>query len=209
MFEPTKEELKAAEAIEQRVWDDDSDPLEELWAEARREVAAATKREPPKPSASETARRRYTDPENWQRTRALALIDKQTKTLIGNFSEYLHKTIPNCRKLLREHQPMEVAGVEEIEGYLGAEKELAIRQVSWDKSYSAVTGIVLDELSVECPEVAVTILTRFQAVVRVTLDRDAQFASPSGNVLLQLPAGTDIFYACSTDTKINLRKWVI
>jgi len=216
-FDPSDEELASAEQFQQSldtdpIWED---PLEDLLNEALLARKLPPKRKKSSDPAvrainpTEAMRALYSNPENWTRTRGLALVDKQTHTVIGNYSEYIHNQVPSTRKLIREHQPIAVDGMEEIDGYLGPEKELSVRSITWDKTFPAVEGIVLDELGVEAPAVEVTICTRFNMTVKVTLDADTQFASASGNVLLQFPAGTDIFPACSTDTKISLRKWVM
>lgn len=193
------------------------DPLEALFEEAQMLAPSAPKKKRTFEAASkslqqqaseanERLKRLYTDPEHWRRTRGIALIDRSTGVLIGNFSEYLHDRDRTARKLLREHQPIAVDASEEIDGYLG-EVEEGIRLQSWDTETEVIiSGCQLDEIGVECPAVSLRVCQRFGGIIRAQLISPTQFASVSGNVLLQLGAGTDIWLACSTDTKVKIRK---
>lgn len=212
-LEPNEAELRDAEQLEQTLADEPSweNPLEDLFTEAQLAAIPTRKKGKVDPavkplSDTEKLRKLYNDPANWTRKRGLALIDRQSQTLIGNFSEYVHNTVPNTRKLVREHQPIAIDGTEVVEGYIGAELEEAIRRQSWDKEYEVIVDLLLDELQVDAHTVPVKVFTRFGATVRVELKEYTQFASASGNLLLQFPAGTNVFPACSVDTKINLRK---
>ncbi len=148
----------------------------------------------------------YTLPENWERTRGVALIDKATQTLVGNFSEYLHKTVPHTRKLLREHTPISIDAVEMTEGYLGEQMEFRLRGNNWEIEHQVVADVLLDELGVGCPHVKMTAYTKLGATVRVCLQEQVQFASVNGAMLLMLPAGTNIWEAMGTDSKVLVRK---
>lgn len=215
--EPSNAELSAIEAA----WDD---PLEALFTDAQR-AEEAKPSGPSKPrkikpptreklleEAAEAERRRYQDPANWGRTRGVAIVDKGTGTLLGNFSEYVHlKPGPAERpalKYLREHSPIEVAGVIEMDGFLGAAIEAEIRGQSWEQEQEVIATVQLDELMVEAPAVLLKVRTRFKGIIQARLVQATQFACPSGNILLQLPAGVDIWRAMSTDSKIAVRKEV-
>ena len=63
--------------------------LDELFTEAK---AAYTKIHPPtKPTLG-----KYKDPLNWIRKRSIALIHKESQTLLGNFGEFHHRTEAQC-----------------------------------------------------------------------------------------------------------------
>lgn len=192
-------------------WDD---PLEELWTEVQMKRTPKAKR-PKGPSisaqveaAAQKFRQLYSNPDNWTRKRGVALVDLETGTLIGNFSEYLHNSDPHARKLIREHQPIAVEATELINGYLGAEVEARIKYVSCDAEHPLTVAVQLDELMVESPEVGLIIRTRFGGIIRADLTAETQFASGSGNLILRFAAGTNIWEACSTDTKIRIRKGI-
>lgn len=191
-----------------------TDPLEDLFTEAllARKIRVKRSNDPADKHALDAAAKKmrelYTLPENWERTRGVALIDKPTQTLIGNFSEYKHKSVPNTRKLLREHNPIAINATEEVEGYLGAAFEQKLHGNGWEQEHLAVCHVLLDELMVEAPKVELNIKTRLGALVRAELVQATQFASVSGQTILLLPAGTNILEAASVDTKAAMRRAV-
>lgn len=150
----------------------------------------------------------FTNPDNWKQGRGLVLIDKETQTVLGNYHEFLHKTT-SARKLLRAHEPIKIDGQEIIEGWLGHEHEQALRGVTWDKEVLVVSHVTLDEIQVDAPKVPLVICLQFNTIIRANLAKDTQFASASGNVLLKLTAGTDIWAATGVDTKAAVRKSVL
>jgi hypothetical protein len=190
------------------------DPLEDLFTEAMLARKMRVKRREADPSlrqaldaATKKMRELYTLPENWTRTRGVALIDKGTHTLIGNFSEYQHNTT-TARKLIREHQLISIEATELVEGYLGTQIEGRLRGQSWDAEHQATVHLILDELMVEAPDVKMVVHSRLGAVVRADLATDTQLASASGATILLLPAGTNVWEAASADSKAAMRKVV-
>lgn len=159
--------------------------------------------------AARKLRELYTNPDNWKRTRGLVLIDKETQTVLGNYSEYRHVKDPSARKLVREHLPIDIDGQEVIEGFLGHKLESELRGISWDRELSVTAHVGLDEVQVEAPMVRLQVCILLNSIVRVHLEETTQFASASGNLLLMLGAGTNVWEACSTDTKAVLRKAVM
>lgn len=211
-IEPTDSELNVIAADEIASWDD---PLEALFTEAQLKSTRKRRRGTIDPdihavTALAEARLRaiYSNPENWERVRGVALIDAESGTLLGNFSEYRHKTVPNTWDWKREHQPIAITGTKLVNGYLGAQLEQEVRDQSWEQETQVKVLVQLDELMLECPYVKLTVRTRFGGIIQARLVADTQFASASGNELLLLPAGTDIWRATSTDTKITIRKAV-
>lgn len=194
--------------------EDESDPLDALFEEAQLHAPPRKHRAKgidPREAARVAEHKLhevYANPENWERRRGLALIDAESGTLLGNFSEYIHRFVPATRKLLREHAPISVDATEAINGYLGVQLEQELRGQTWEKEQEIEVLVQLDELMVEAPYVCLIVRTRFGGIVQARLVADTQFASPSGNVLLQLPAGTDIWRATSVDTKVSIRKAV-
>lgn len=160
-------------------------------------------------AAAKRMRELYTLPENWTAARGIALIDQQTKTLIGNFREYIHRTVPSTRKLLREHQPIEINLVEEVSGYLGTEMEFRLRGKTWEIEHRIKADLWLDEIMVGSPAVQLLVKTKLGAIIRAELVAPTQFASDSGATLLQLPAGTNVWEALSHDMKTQVRKAVV
>ena len=189
-------------------------PLEDLFTEAMLQKKIRVKRstDPSDRHALDAAakkmREMYTLPENWERSAGIALIDKGTNTLVGNFSEYRHKTFAGTRKLLREHAPISIDRTEYVDGYLGERLEQKLRGMGWEQEHAAVVHVLLDELMVEAPLVKVNIRTRLGALVRADLLEDTQFASVSGEKILSLPVGTNILEVVGVDTKAAMRRAV-
>jgi hypothetical protein len=190
------------------------DPLEDLYTDAMltRKMRVARKVADPsmRNALDATAKKMkelYTLPENWERSRGVALIDKDSRTLIGNFSEYLHRTIAGTRKLLREHQPIAIDATEEVSGYLGEELTNRMRGHStWTEERHAILDLLLPELMVGSPEAPVKIGLYLGTVVRVDLQQETQFASMSGATVLILPAGTNVLEQLGPDGRNAVRK---
>lgn len=159
--------------------------------------------------AARKMRERYTDPANWKKSRGLVLVDKETQTVLGNYSEYLHLHDHSARRLVREHLPIHIDGQEIVEGYLGHKLESELRGISWDREVCVIEHVSLDEVQVEAPLVKLQICVMLNSIVRVHLEEDTQFASASGNLILKLAAGTNVWEACGVDTKMALRKAVM
>lgn len=157
-------------------------------------------------AAAKKMRELYTLPENWTRTRGVALIDRASQILVGNFSEYTHNTVPGTRKLIREHLPISIDATEVCDGYLGEQMSMRLHGRSWTEHHLLSVDVWLDGLMVGAPGVKLSVCTRLGVIVEVHLEEDVQMASANGGSILRLPAGTDIFYHLSTDTKTAVRK---
>lgn len=159
-------------------------------------------------AATKKMRELYTLPENWEAKRGIALIDRTSSTLIGNFRELVHKSLAGTRRLVREHTPIVIDATEYCEGYLGEVLEQRIRGRSWTEQHRVVADLWLDELMVGSPAVQLTVFCHLGAIQRVVLEDAVQFASISGESIMMLPAGTDLFFAMSEDSKRAVRKAV-
>lgn len=74
-----------------------NDPLELLFRDIQRDLAATNQRrslEPPKPQISI-----YANPLNWRLGKVVNLIHR-TEGSLGNFQEYFHSLSPTARRLL-------------------------------------------------------------------------------------------------------------
>lgn len=196
----------------------EADSLDDLFNDA---MLAQAARNPKKPRAADPSLRNaldaaakkmrelYTLPENWERTRGIALIDRGTQTLIGNFSEYKHRTIPGTRKLLREHSFIAIDAREEVDGYIGEQLHQRLHGRSWTEHHSLIANIWLDEMMLGAPMVQLNVCTRLGVIERVELEKETQLASAEGQTLLVLPAGTDISFHLSQDTKVTIKKGLV
>ena len=159
-----------------------------------------------------TARRMrelYTNPENWERTRGVALIDEATQTLVGNFSEYVHRTIARTRKLIREHQPIAIAATEIVKGYLGEQTQERFRAGgSWTEAREGIMDLLFEEMQVGAPQVRVLVRLYLGGVARIELVAPTQLSSADGGIVLQLPAGINILEQLSQDSRHAARRAV-
>lgn len=195
---------------------DSGNPLEDLYTEAQVARKSRVTKKVVDPSmrnaldaTAKKMRETYTLPENWERTRGVALIDKNSNTLIGNFSEYINKIVPKTRKLIREHLPIAIDATEVMDGFLGVElsRRLFIGQ-SWENEHLATCHVLLDELMVEAPNVQLKLKTRLGVIQRAELINDTQFASVNGETIMVLPAGTNVWEAAAYDTRAAMRRHV-
>jgi hypothetical protein len=194
-----------------------SDILEDLYTDAliqqklRRPVRKASELGDPAlrhalDAAAKRMRELYTLDENWEYTRGIALIDKDTMALVGNFREYRHKTVKGTRKLVREHTPILVDASEIVEGYLGEVWKLKLHESGWTTEHSITCGLEFPQLMMEAPEAALSVKTKLGTLVHVVLINETQFATHSGNTLLRLPAGTDIIGQLGNDCKHAIKR---
>jgi hypothetical protein len=215
--DPTDLDLEQLEEeIEQSIGRPDlayESPLEDLYTDAQLARKIRKPKRDVDPSvrnsleaATQRMKQLYTNPENWVRTRGVALIDKGTQTLIGNFSEYVHKTVTHTRKLIREHVPIAIAATEIVEGYLGEALESRLRgNSSWTEHRSCQLDILFPELMVGAPNVKLRVALYLGGVSRAELVEETQFASMSGNTMLILPAGTNVLEQMGIDCKKSMK----
>ena len=150
----------------------------------------------------------YSNPENWNRTRGIALIHEETQTLLGNFSEYVHRSVAECRRLVREAIPITVSATESVSGswWIAADASPEPRQ-DWHEKRPAIIHLHLTKLAVHSPCCEVEVHLSYGGIVRVELAVDTQFAQEDGKAaqLLFLPKGTNVLGEMSQDSKVALR----
>ena len=181
--------------------------LDDLFKEVKRtaRVMKAAKLDAPPPDP----RAIYTNPDNWTRTRGVALIHSDTETLLGNFSEYVHRSILNCRRLVREETPLAISATERVSGdwWIGKSLEAPAAREEWHSRHELVLHIQLARLGVHSPDCSIITYVSYGAIARVELVSDTTFAQMQGaEQLLFLPAGTNILPELPSDLKIAIRK---
>lgn len=212
--EPSNQELDAIEQ-EQSPNLAAFDPLEDLFTDAMLHRAKKPKR-PADPSLRNaldaTAKRMkevFSLPENWERTRGVALIHQESGTLLGNFSEYLHRTVKGSRRLVREALPIAIAANEYVSGlwWIGStQRDRIAASDKWTTQRQAVIDVVLPELGVAHPVTEVTVSLYLGAITRVELAADCQFSDGQGQMLLTLPKGINLLEAMSLESKMALKR---
>lgn len=146
----------------------------------------------------------YSDPKNWREGRFISLIHAETRTLLGNFQEMLHRSVEDCRRLVRVEGPVAVSALEEVSGNWGWQGPV---QVNHADSSIEVRHVELF-ISLESPAVSAqaTVAVSLQGVgiLSVKLLTPITFGGTEG--LLELPADTNILQVMTRECKINLRK---
>ena len=174
-----------------------------LEAETRVAKAKATVRRPGEPKAREGAKL-WSDPDNWNRGKNVALLHRETQTLLGVFSEWTHVSEPDCRRLVREEAELPVHCIEEVSGDWGWKGPVAL-----DHEDSTVRELTT-ELYVTLTRPAVTayclltVVTQLAGIHSVKLHASLSFGG-EGEILF-LPAGTNILPVMSQESKIALRE---
>jgi len=184
--------------------------LDDLWREARiagsKQKAAKAKAKAEAPPAD--PRSLYTNPDNWIRTRGVGLIHADTETLLGSFDEWTHRSVENCRRLVRATAPIQIDAVERVSGswWIADERKPEPRQ-EWHTKRPAILHLHLDTLSVHAPAVEVTVCLSYGGIARVELAHETRFAQDhkSAEQLLFFPAGTDVLPVMSLESKIALQ----
>lgn len=184
--------------------------LDSLYKDARRAFLSekakkeARKKQAAAPEAPPSVGDKYTNPDNWERRRAIALIHADTQTLLGNFSEWVHRTEPLCRKLIREDSLVAVSAVEQVSGswWLPADQQPEPKQ-DWHTQERVFIPVFLDKLRINNPICELVVSLSYGGIARADLAEDTQFAS--AEQLVFLPAGTNVLNEMSLDSKIALR----
>lgn len=148
---------------------------------------------------------KYLNPDNWTRTRGIALIHGETQTLLGNFSEYIHKD--KTRKLLREEAPISVSATEIVEGswWLGEGRKPEPVQ-EWHTTKTCILHLHLGELGLHSPAVEVIVHLSYGSIARCELAVETTFAQTEGvEMLVTFAAGTNVLDCMTRDCKVKLR----
>ena len=145
----------------------------------------------------------YSNPDNWVRTRGIALVHQETQTLLGNFSEYVHKSVGGCRKLLRESCPISVEAVEYVTGEW-ADVGVPVKNARFDSAIKVLTCLALEQPPLRCTEVTVNVFRQGLAIVRVELAEQTTFCGDPQAIVFQ--PGVDVFPHLTRETKIHLNQ---
>jgi len=194
-----------------------SDPLDDLFREAKKYIQAertAKAERKLRPHADKTVEKAepkllFTLEENWQVGRAIALIHEETGTVLGNFVEHTHRSVAGARKLIRCSIPVAVSAAEYVSGswWLGEGRRPEPKQ-EWHTQRECVVHLHLSELGVHSPATLVVAHLSYGSIARVELAHETQFAAEgeTGQLLITLPAGTNILEVMSRDCKIKVRE---
>ena len=186
--------------------------LDDLFADA----AAAERRFPTmragKPEAPKklTFNEKYLLPENWTAKRGVALIHEETKTLLGNFQELVHKREAGCRRLVRVEEPIVIDHTEYVRGpeWLGVERErIQFEPQRWTSERELLLAdLALHPLGVHAADVLVRVCLYMGGMARIELIAHTTFMSVDAHSIITIPAGVNVIEAMSLDAKIEVRK---
>lgn len=173
--------------------------------ERRREFAEQAKRprkaadpEPPVEPAG-----LFANPENWREGRGLALIHQETRTLLGNFREWTHRSVKDARRLVRSQEPIAVEGVEEVDFGLTANFTPPVAAHKTETVRQLVVNVALETPRVSAREVLLAVHYYDGWTAKAILVEPVSFAE--GGEILQLPAGVDLLPQMTRETKQELR----
>lgn len=188
------------------------DDLDTVFAEAKaflREKAEDSRRKAKAPRRVGSAapgkiepEKLFSDPKNWYAARHIALIHQETQTLLGHFREMLHRTVPDCRRLVREEVPAKIEAVEYVTGDWGYRTPAApIQQGSFFSEHICSMFVELEGLGVGAIGPLRVIL---QGVGILRVETVVPMFFGSSELILEISAGTNILPVMSLASKKNL-----
>ena len=133
----------------------------------------------------------YRNPANWIRGAAVALIHRASETLLGNFTEYRHKTVHDARRLVREDNPPPVQSVEYIDLDLNLSNgQPPTPKRAWQTILPVTCTVGLLAYSAAAPDVQLLAHFGDGDLKWLELAEPTIFKTVDG--MLRLPAGTNI-----------------
>ena len=184
----------------------DTSSLESLFGEAKKAFTVPRGRGVESNRMPKPAGALYTDPANWTAGTYIALMHKETQTLLGTFQEYLHRSVADCRRLVRVEGPVSVARVEEVAGTWGWTPPLVTSSSTQPQALTITVPLELQSPPLICGIVPVTVHLQGAGLLSIRLVTDTQFADVTGQEFLSLPAGTNLLPVLSLETKKQIRQ---
>jgi len=184
--------------------------LDTLFSQAiSQERAARTRKAAAKrPVAPPATVKNLNDPEFWLHSRNVAVLHSETETLIGNFSEQLHTSLPGVKRFLRLDAPASISGTEYVSGNWWLEGTLITKRKSDFVPQNLILDLHLDALGLVSPQARiVAYISPDGGISRVDLSAETQFTPEhDGAAFTFLPANTNILPVLSHPCKLALRK---
>lgn len=179
--------------------------LDDLFKEAKRHLRAeaeAKAKAPVKPKAPSGSL--YGAPENWVHSHYTSLIHATSRSALGVFQVLLHRTMPDCRRLVRAEGYVPTA-TEEVSGtwdFLPA--KLPEHTPSSLRTYNRTLSISLSSPDCSAEGVDLRIIGNDSGILQVQLVSPTTFAAPG--VFLYFPADTNILPILSHPSKVTLKE---
>tara|TARA_R110000868_G_scaffold544_1_gene4014 strand:+ start:426 stop:1016 length:591 start_codon:yes stop_codon:yes gene_type:complete len=180
--------------------------LDDLFREAKAAMRSVAKTKAGSPPVADDPLAVWRNPDNWKRTRGIALVHSDTMQLLGNFVEYVHRTVPDARRLVRETPGLTITATEYVYGeWLGvqpvlgrATDEAAVAH----RTLSLTVNISLPQLGINAPQVKVEASFAGGKLTAVELRERTLFQQQPASLLtlMYLPKGTDVFLELAAET---------
>ncbi len=133
----------------------------------------------------------YRNPANWIKGQGIALIHRTTQTLLGNFTEYTHKTVKDARRLVREEHPAPVQAVEYIDLDLATSNgQPPTPKRAWQTILPLTCPLAILAWQAQAPEVSLLAHFGDGDLLWLELAEPTVFLTADG--LLRLPSGTNV-----------------
>lgn len=175
----------------------DTMDLDALFKEARAALRgqkaeiAKKKAAPPADDAPPDTQGIYRNPANWIRGKGVALIHRATETLLGNFTEYRHKTVLDARRLVREEHPAPVQSVEYIDLDVNTSNgQPPTPKRAWQTILPLTCPLGILSWQAQAPEVSLLAHFGDGDLIWLELAESTVFLTADG--LLRLPAGVNV-----------------
>ena len=141
--------------------------------------------------------------------RGIALIHEETQSLLGNFRELIHTSVPGCRRLVLESGLLQIDATEYVAGaWWAAEMPQLQRRADWMTKRFLHLDIALTSPAVHAPAVFIEAHIAYGGIARVELLLETTFLAGEEGItsLLVLPVGTNILPVLEWTVKLTLRK---
>lgn len=133
----------------------------------------------------------YRNPANWISGKGVALIHRTTQTLLGNFTEYTHKTVLDARRLVREENPAPIQSVEYIDlDVLMSNGQPPTPKRAWQTILPLTCPLAILSWQAQAPEVSLLAHFGDGDLIWLELAESTVFLTADG--LLRLPAGVNV-----------------
>lgn len=179
--------------------------LDDLFRDAKaayREMAKAKAKQPlPVIDPLEIWR----NPANWTRMRGVALIHEETQTLLGNFTEYVHRTVKDARRLVRETPGLPPDSTEFVQGNWSSFLTTpTMPKQAQHVSYAATLDLELSSLGAKAPRIPILAYFDGERLARVELTERTIFAVQDH--FIYLPKGTNVLAELPATLQTTLRR---
>ena len=145
----------------------------------------------------------FTDPANWIDRGGVALIHRESQTLLGNFQVLQHRVRKDLRRLIRSTSPIAVSGVEEVDFGYEPPEQLPTSSPRAETQVIRTLDLALEAPALSARSVIVCVHYYNGWTSRVVLTEPTTFSAQGE--LLQLPAGVDILPVLQKDSRRAVR----